>query len=198
MSPAKITLSPAERQLVADAGFILTKNAVIDKVRALLGGVSASYQPLLDSSDALAATGIDLHSAKISKGERYETLPWVMLDHPRYFKQEDVLAVRSFFWWGNFCSVTLQLSGTFAQRFATSIEHYFETQAAGDWHYCVSRDQWQHHFRADNYVPIAEQRPGFGALPFIKIAKKIGLEEWDRLDAFFEESLHEIVAMLGS
>ena len=41
-------------------------------------------------------------SPKISRGEQYLGLPYVMLDYPRIFSKENVFAIRTFFWWGNY------------------------------------------------------------------------------------------------
>ncbi|MFX8895293.1 hypothetical protein ABTM96_19365, partial [Acinetobacter baumannii] len=89
-------------------------------------------------------------SAKISRGEHYEGLPWVMIDYPRYFKKNHFFAIRTFFWWGNFFSLTLQLKGKYQLGFQGS---NFETLKA-DWFICVNEDEWQHHFRQDNYVKL--------------------------------------------
>ena len=59
-----------------------------------------------------AADSLEPASAKISKGENMG-LPWVMLDYPRLFGQEDVLAIRTMFWWGHCFSVTLHLKGRY-------------------------------------------------------------------------------------
>ena len=49
---------------------------------------------------------------KIAKGENYLQLPYVLLDYPRCFDKENIFAIRTMFWWGNFFSITLHLSGS--------------------------------------------------------------------------------------
>jgi hypothetical protein len=88
MSPAKVTLSPKELELVNNADWILTKNAVIGKVYELFGQLSEYIVAELAKHPSLTEQGIDFRSPKISKGEQYEGLPWVMLDHPRHFTNE--------------------------------------------------------------------------------------------------------------
>ncbi|NCI47487.1 hypothetical protein [Sediminibacterium soli] len=193
MARAKIMLSPTERQLVVDAGWILTKNAVIEKVYALFGQTSAEYGLLLDRHPKLK-TDAGPRSPKISKGEQYEGLPWVMLDHPRNFSGQDAFAIRSFFWWGNFCSITLQLSGAYLRQYSENVNRYL-AQYPGDWLVCTGEDAWEHHLRADRYVPATTQTVR-QELPFLKIAKKIPLQEWDRLPDFFCKGFEEILVML--
>ena len=199
MSPAKLTLSPKELELVNDPGWILTKNAIIEKVYGLFGELSTVYGTLLNDQSLISADYAGFRSPKISKGEQYENLPWVMLDHPRCFDGENIFAIRSFFWWGNFCSITLLLSGNWRDQYAESVENYFSQGSTdiNDWFICINEDPWQHHFRKDNYLTIAEwDNKPFASLPFIKLAKKIALPDWDNLDRFFGENYAEILNML--
>ena len=78
---AKVSLSAFEYQLVTDESFILTKNTIIQKVYTLFGNLSDDYHALLLRIP-------DSPSPKISKGENYKGLPYVMLDHPRIFSQD--------------------------------------------------------------------------------------------------------------
>ena len=54
---------------------------------------------------------------KISKGEKYKGLPWVMLDYPRIFGKEDIMAIGTRFWWGHYFSVTLHLKGGYLRTY---------------------------------------------------------------------------------
>ena len=202
MSPAKLTLSPKELELVNDPGWILTKNAIIEKVYGLFGNLSEVYRASLNRNEFIIKENTGFRSPKIARGEQYENLPWVMLDHPRCFDGGDMFAIRSFFWWGNFCSITLLLSGSYRKKYEASVQHYFsgnevDSTLRHDWFICVNEDPWQHHFRKDNYLPVTEWGDtSFTRLPFIKLGKKISLQEWANLDDFFEENYAEILKML--
>lgn len=202
MNTAKVTLSPKERELVNNTDWILTKNAIIQKVYDLFGGLSEMYQTALKNQISITLEEVGIRSPKISKGEQYEGLPWVMLDYPRQFTTSDSFGIRSFFWWGNFCSITVQLSGKFQQKYTTSIQNYFrvngvDSSLCKDWFIGMGDDPWQHHFEKDNYEPITGKVvEAMFRLPYIKLAKKIPLQEWDQLDSFFEQSFVEILAML--
>jgi hypothetical protein len=199
MSQTKVMLSPKELELVKNADWILTKNAVIQKVYLLFGGLSEVYRLALENNPSFEREDIGIRSPKISKGDQYEGLPWVMLDYPRNFAGEDSFSIRSFFWWGNFCSITVLLSGTFQEKYAASVEEYFRSQSprCRDWFIGTGSDPWKHHFRKDNYLPVSEWNGGpMRDLPFIKLAKKIPLQEWDQLDSFFEQNYSEILQML--
>ncbi|MFL9481665.1 hypothetical protein ACI6Q2_02735 [Chitinophagaceae bacterium LWZ2-11] len=192
---AKIELSPEELHLVTNASFILTKNIIVQKVYTLFGELSESYRSLTDTYNIQAFEGA--LSPKISKGENYEGLPWVMLDQPRLFSNTNVLAIRTFFWWGNFFSITLQLSGESLNRYLPSLKALHKETAGNVWYLCYSEDAWQHHFRADNYKPLHT----FGedeimGLKFIKLAQKIPIQQWGGVGLFLQKAYEDILQIL--
>lgn len=203
MSNAKVRLSSKEQELVMNADWILTKNAVIQKLYIYFGQLSEQYQSLIQQYPALANEAACAAIPKISRGENYEGLPWVMLDYPRYFNGDDVFAIRSFFWWGNQVSITLQLSGKFKTFYSNAIQQYFHLRNGNphpthEWFIGINlEDAWQHHFRPENYRRAAEVSPALiSQLPYIKLAKKIPLDEWDDVDFFLQQTFKEILHVL--
>jgi hypothetical protein len=200
MDRTKIRLSPEEETLVATADWILTKNRVIQKINLLLSGVQISQQQLLQSYDTLEKEVLT-PSPKISKGENYKGLPWLVLDYPRYFKKDNVFAIRTLFWWGNFFSITLHLSGKYKVSHEKKIIDSFESFKGGDFSVCVNEDQWEHHFEAGNYLPVSgfhplqfEERIQKGS--FIKLAKKIPLEQWNGVEKKLLEIFSQLISAL--
>src|SRR5688572_24832334 len=104
----KIQLSPDELVMITDTTWILAKQRIIKKVYELFAVVAEDFKLALTVSDPFP-TGISQQSAKISKGENYLSLPYVMLDYPSAFSKTGICAVRTMFWWGNFFSITLHL-----------------------------------------------------------------------------------------
>jgi hypothetical protein len=203
MSKAKVMLSLKEHELVVNADWILTKNAVIQKLYTFFGQLSQTYQSLVEQSPSLAIEPAFNTPPKISRGEQYEGLPWVMLDYPRLFHSEDVFAIRTFFWWGNQMSITLQLKGKYQQFYTNAIQQYFQLRKGNphpqyEWFICVNpEDAYQHHFREDNYQAAASFPPAaIPQLPFIKLAKKIPLEEWDDMEFFLQQTFTDMLQLL--
>ncbi len=108
---AKIQLSKLENELVNNTEWILTKQAIINKVYLLLGELHETYASILNDERYFISIFKGTKSGKISKGENYLGLPYAILDYPAIFKKEDVFAIRTMFWWGNFFSITLHVSG---------------------------------------------------------------------------------------
>src|SRR5688572_30593643 len=109
-SPAKIQLSTLELELVNNTEWILTKNGIIEKVKKLLHDIQmAQHEVLIAAQDQLPAEVL-MPSPKISRGENYKGLPYLILDNPRFFDKQDIFAIRTMFWWGHFFSITLHVS----------------------------------------------------------------------------------------
>lgn len=191
---AKVTLSTAEMNLVTQQDFILTKNKIITKVYELLGNVNEFYKNEFESQKFLPKEVL-LTNAKISRGENYQDLPWVMLDYPRYFNQENAFAIRTFFWWGNFISIHFLVQGKYVLPIKNAL--LSQKNLHENWFICHHQNPWQHHFEADNYLPISHfTKEQIAKLQFIKLAKKIPLQEWDNIEIFLQENFLQLMQLL--
>ncbi|HRO70241.1 MAG TPA: hypothetical protein PK951_07675, partial [Chitinophagaceae bacterium] len=85
MDATKIRLSPEEEMLVFRGDWILTKNRVMQKAMQLLGDVQLEQKDLLTTYASKLPQEIMQSTPKISRGENYKGLPWLMLDYPRLF-----------------------------------------------------------------------------------------------------------------
>lgn len=202
MNAAKIRLSLTEMELVNNANLILTKNAILQKVMQLLGGVQERQGLILRRHEAGLPAESLASSPKISKGEYYRGLPYLVLDYPRVFEKENIFVIRSMFWWGNFFSITLHLSGKYKNLFAGQINQQQERFRLNEFYLSNSEDQWQHHFEPGNYTSLKEIgteqfRQMNTNRSFIKLASKIPLTEWERADDLLCEKFEMIMRTLG-
>lgn len=187
------TLSPYEQQVITDARFLLAKNNIINKVIHLFGEVAVAYEQNLQ----LAGKKADGSKAKISKGDQYKGLPWVMLDYPRQFSKGEVLAVRSFFWWGNYFSITLQLQGSYLLQNKDALKRAIENGNFTDWLISKGDDMWNHEITPGGYEPVhVATQENIDERQFVKLAKKIPLSKWDESVHFFSESFLTLAAVL--
>ena len=197
----KIVLSAKELELVNNTDWILTKKIIIKKVIDLFGLLLVPMQQITTLYKSNLPMELYLKDAKIFKGESYKELPYVMLDYPRYFEKQNTLAIRTLFWWGNFFSVSLQLSGEIKQQAIPNLLAAFvEMQNAGFW-ICVNDHPWEHNFDNENYVPI--DRLSFEEFNlilnrklFVKISKKMSLQQWDGIALFIEQTFKEMILIL--
>jgi hypothetical protein len=194
MDLTNLRLSPTEMDLVTDREWILTKNGIMSKVQLLLAQVSSEQQEHLKQMQAYFPSEIITSTPKISKGENYNGLPYMILDYPRVFDKENIFTIRSLFWWGNFFSITLQLSGTYKQLFTEKIIKSLNYWKENGFSYCINTDPWRHDFDPDNYKA---PHPGFEVYlskqPFIKLAKIFSINDWEKIPASLLEGFRQIL-----
>jgi hypothetical protein len=197
MDIANLALSTKELQLVSDSSIIFTKNAIINKVCALFDDLSNSYL-----SETLNASTLSTISPKISKGEQYQGLPYVMLDYPRLFSKEDVLAIRTFFWWGNFFSITLHLKGKYQKKCIEPILKNFEMLKENNFYVSSTTNEWEHHPVIGNSLNVKNlDYTTFEKIavehPFLKISKTFPLNLWENSIPLLKEEFILLINCLN-
>ncbi len=189
----KVTLSDGELALAAEMNFILTKRKIIDTAAMLfnsqLPALNAIFANKLQQFDTIKA-----RNPKITKGENYNGFPYVIMDYPASFEKDNIFALRTMFWWGNFFSITLHLSGKYKLAFEQNI---LKGQSDDSRLYlAVGDSEWQHHFGEDNYLAISkipnEALPIIRDKHFIKIALKYELHHWNMMQSVLPEG-YEII-----
>jgi len=200
MGNAKLHLSPEEMKLVTDPGVILTKNSVMAKVVEMMAELSEEYRAIWEGV-MKAAGPVDgawgATSPKISRGENYRGLPWVMLDYPRYFGKEEVFAIRTLFWWGHAFSVTLHLKGGYRDRYVPVVQGRWAELAKAGFQVGISPDEWRHEHVPDNYREVS------GAVDlmqkeveFLKLSAAVGLHRWEDAPAELLSLFKTLISVL--
>lgn len=186
----KIMLSHRELAIVADREFILTKHRIIQQVFCLFEQQVPNIQALFGtiwrqyfSFDSLP---------KISKGEQYRQLPYVVMDYPAIFKKTDRWAIRTLFCWGDAFSITLQLTGQYKMLFIDRIVANAMVNRETAFYIGVNENEWEHHFEEDNYrllISFTQESlmEHFHQLPHIKIALRYPLAQWNNMNQLFKE-----------
>ena len=173
MQSAKIRLSPQHIKLVTDAEWILTKNEILGHIKSTFEALY-KWQQSLVAAPLLPAEVLS-PGGKISRGENYLGLPWIVLDHPRHFIKGNIFAIRTLFWWGRFFSTVLHVSGYWQQWAAKKLTEAFASLQSNNLYICYSGDEWVHDVKSTSYTPINEiTQKEFEKIvaeaPFIKIA----------------------------
>lgn len=199
MQRTKIKFSAEEAALMNNTVIILTKNRVIQKVYDLFGSISNACGGFIDSV-ALPEDVIAL-SSKISKGENYLGLPYVILDQPRYFSKGDVLAVRTMFWWGHYFSVTLHLKGMYKNIYSETISDKYDQLAEAGAFVAITENEWHHSLDEEHYVQLSLiKKESFRKMisnhPFLKISFKVPMELNEKLEEELLKKLSEVILLL--
>ncbi|MGE5106775.1 MAG: hypothetical protein ACM3H8_04490 [Sphingobacteriales bacterium] len=198
MNGTKIRLSDFEMDLVQNADWILTKRVIIDKVYDLFGMLAEEYVSLVKKCGDQLPLNISSIPPKISKGENYHGLPYVVLDYPRYFEKENSFAVRSFFWWGNFFSSTFLVKGKYKKQFAEKFYDNYSFLSDYNYSICISEDEWDFRFTENNFTPVnklgtKEWKDIIFRKNFVKLSVFISLNKWNEmpglLSGYFKKNM---------
>jgi hypothetical protein len=172
-------LSKKELLLIQDRDFLIHKRRVIQSLRDQLLlfqkalSTSSSIQKFLDSNAIKPA------EAKLSQGENYKGLPYLVLDYPAVFTKPDIIAFRTLFWWGNFFSFTLHLQGSHLAKHIKSIKKNWEELKRLDFYLSVGKTAWEYHYGADNYQKIhSTMKNELDQRSFLKMSRKIELKRY--------------------
>lgn len=178
-------LTEKELLILQDTDFLLTKATVLEKITELLGHTREELKRCVDNSNFSFPDGTGLLDGKISRGENYKNLPYMVLDYPTLFSKNSIFAYRTMFWWGNFFSATLHLEGIALDDYRNSIILNLDDILNKDVFIGVGNTPWQYHYEEDNYVLLNQAHGDFiSGGKFLKLSKKIELKKWNDVSEF--------------
>ncbi len=190
-------LTEKELLIIQDTDFLLTKATVLEKIYELLGQTQQELKGCVENSNFSFPDGIDLLNGKISKGENYKNLPYMVLDYPALFTTKTVFAYRTMFWWGNFFSVTLHLEGIALDYYRNSIKINVDKLFNKDIYIGVGNTPWHYHYEEDNYILLNEAHLGFiNNCKFLKLSKKIEINKWNEVPDFSTNFFELVLSIL--
>jgi hypothetical protein len=192
---ANLTLSSGELALAMDKDIILTKKIIIEKAFSLLNEMIKPINGIF-STNLFQYQSLSTAIPKIYKGENYNSFPYVLMDYPSTFDKENIFTIRTMFWWGNFVSITLLLSGKYKSIFYKNILNNIDDS----FFICINENQWQHHFEEDNYKKYSSltdvEIENIMQKEFIKIALKYELHHWNMMQQILPEGYKKINELL--
>jgi hypothetical protein len=183
----KIQFLPAEMELVSSPDIILTKNAILQKIKSFFEEVQMKQQDVLKKYSPQLPEEVLKISPKISRGENYKGLPWLVLDNPRYFQHNNIFAIRTMFWWGNFFSITLHLSGKNKNDLLRNLTDNVLLLAKNDFYIYDGTKEWEHDIDPASYKKLSaineeELQKTFSANSFLKLAVKFKVESLETVE----------------
>ena len=195
--------SSEEMELLSNNHFFVLKAGILKKTSDLFSELSEELTNELTHFKKSIPEEVFHSHPKISRGENYKGFPWMVLDFPRIFRQEDVFAYRCLCWWGNEFSFTLHLGGIYFNQLKPALIKFLTTINHSGIYICVHDSPWNYYFEKDNYLPLSEFLKmeqdiagWFRNRKFIKISKKTSLDNYITLSKdgceFFRLLLKEI------
>ena len=192
-------LSEKEKKIISDREFLISKMSIIGKVQSLFENVRDELNKTISSSDFSFPEYVDAEIGKIFRGENYRSLPYVVLDYPKYFSELDTFAFRTMFWWGNFFSTTLHIDGKSADNFRSIIFSNAVKLIDENIFICVNDTPWEYHYEKDNYMLLERDNLALiNEVEFIKLSKKYDLDKYNRLPIEASEFLRFCIDLINS
>ena len=103
------------------------------------------------------------------------------------------------FWWGNFFSITLHVSGE-KFKLKGDFSKLLAYLQGNNFFVCVNEEEWQHSFEASNYATVKEwdqqKLEQISSKNFFKISKNLEVNKWDEAPEFLEKSFREIIEFI--
>jgi hypothetical protein len=196
MNGAKIHLSTQEMELVTNNEWLFLKRSILQKTEVFFGGLHSHFREIVENENIHLFSGLKSGGGKISKGENYKGLPYMILDYPARFSRDNIFAVRTLFWWGNFFSISLHLSGSYLLQNRNLKEGFLYLRDKGFLIHSGS-NEWDHDLNDAGYMPVSqvnfEQFLENSKKDFFKISKKINLNEMGEVQELLEKGFREII-----
>jgi hypothetical protein len=185
-------------RVLCDSNFFLLKHDVTQKIVALFGEMEREMKSQFPSY-GITNEGLNVSAGKIFRGENYRKFPYILLDYPRQFSTETVLAFRSMFWWGHEFSFTLHLQGKAFEDYREKVFEGLDTVLGREVYYCVNDTPWQYMFTGENYrvIDFGVSREEFFGKNFCKLSRKIPVAEIESAAEYGYETFEMLFGLMS-
>jgi len=165
--------SDNDLKIISSKDYIIRKNALLQSVN----------NTMLELERCISSTEIQNivpeivkdKRGKISRGENYHGMPWMVLDAPALFEKKSILAFRHIFIWGHPLSINLHVSGEFMDILDMSKSNELKKK---DWYFLCGKNPFINHYDPTLYKPISELSPTIMIdQGYLRLTKTIALND---------------------
>lgn len=184
-----MNLSSAELRILQDTTFLQQKRLVTEKLHGLFKQLAHELRDTKIHQTFPFPVATDSLHGKISKGENYKGLPYMVLDFPKLFQKTDIFTFRSMCWWGNEWTCSLHLGGRYMRHFLEAfLKNKAQLHDQGVF-FAIAETPWHYHFSKSTFLPIEEMtleaiRAFADQHHFIKISRRLSLSDWEQFLEF--------------
>jgi len=174
-------LTNKEFELILGTEYPLLKKNAIEKIQAHLHELGEQL-----IKNQLITRPLPTTSYKISKGENYLNLPYLVLDLPKIDGNHFPILCRTLFWWGKYFSFNV-----FIRKDAydmVSFEKKIKSQSMKGIHVLQSDKIWQQDLDTEDYNQVSKWPENIITEgPYLKLSIKHPIEE---IDTLFEKATY--------
>jgi hypothetical protein len=177
-----IKLTNDEWEVLNDTSFFVHKRAVFSKFDLLFHRFGEIMQKGLKSNVLPVDKYIANKRGRLSRGENYLGLPYMVFDYPRIGGNDELFTFRSMLWWGKYFSFNLVIAGKMLEEMLPCIEYKKSYREI-----LINRGEnlWNHDLQSADYVRLDEKVLGevLERKKFLRLGYALPLERWTEFEA---------------
>ena len=195
------SFSEEELSLMSNAKVLLMKRQVIRKVSDDFSKLESEFKKILGNTAGLKLPEGTLQKAgKISRGENYKGLPYLVLDYPRLMNKEQILNIRLLFWWGHYYSMSLHLAGKAWHQYKSPVINSLAIRSSHRQFVQYKGSPWEHDVSMPFFTP-QENLDGkklreLEKAHFFRMVNLLPLEGVEQLNYFARSTFEKFTSML--
>lgn len=170
-------LTKHELDFASSIEYPLLKHEVMLKISALMAQTGQQLSQTFHENQL-----IDLAQYKITKGERYKQMPYIVLDFPQIKGPDFNIVLRTMFWWGHYftCSLIVKTSLLDLEKTVKNIKKLKKTRIL------TGSNLWEQELEMDDYskIPDLNKKQMMKLLEssnYMKLSCKINLRHYTSL-----------------
>lgn len=188
MRKSTINLTKKELLLAEDTNYLLSK-------QKLMGKLGDSLQQLADGwiekhADLLVVSASHGRSKKLSKGENYRGLPYLVMDIPQISGPDFDLLFRVVFWWGHGLTLNLYLNTKIIEKIG--VMGQTKTLIQTDNRFMWENDLTHKSFSKVKHLTETEWTSVLQQAGHIRLCKKVKLADYGKLEEKAKKWLEKI------
>jgi hypothetical protein len=177
-----LKLNDEEWSVFQDQRFMPLKQKVWQKMEAILHELARAIKTDLATETGALPSGWETASAKISRGENYQTYSYRVLDYPRVHQGQEFFFFRTLFLWGHPIGFHMIFSQEYRDFLSPDIAQRLKHLSL-DWRLSAQDNPWLWEEAHPQLFPIAdlgreEIERIVSARKFLKISRFLPLENY--------------------
>lgn len=176
-------LSQQHIDLISDQSFLKEKRILLNDLVKHFHKVEAALQEVISKHKESLPQGSLMVTGKISRGENYKGLPYLVLDYPRFTAGNKVFIYRTMFWWGNYflCLLVTENCGYYLSG----------NSAPNDLMINIGKTPWNYDLADKSWEKINDQEH-----QFLAISRKVDFGDIDILPELSRRTFQDIMSLL--
>ncbi|MDA1121669.1 MAG: hypothetical protein O2887_14445 [Bacteroidetes bacterium] len=176
-------LNSQQLDLIKDQDFLIEKRIVLNVLARHFQKVESGLKSTIHRYEKILPKGSLTVTGRISRGDNYKGLPYLVLDFPRFSSGDKVFIYRTMFWWGNYflCMLITKNCGY----------SLIQKKVPKDLMINLGSTPWNYDMNDECWESLEKQRH-----QFLAISRKVDFGNIDNLEVLSKETFEDIMSLL--